>query len=141
MVFETFALLAALVAADPAKAKADLDRRLATPLSPGAVALLVPDATQPEVVGRLAEALRDPKAETRAAAARVITVTSLRDLQKSVEDALAEEPDPETAREEIRALAAIAEPPNDEQLLAVSDRFSGRLDPDLARILARQRGP
>jgi TonB family protein len=140
MLLETFALLAALVPADPSKAKADLDRRVATPLSPGAVALLGPDAAQPAVVGRLAEALRDPGAKTRAAAARVIAVTSLGDLQKSVEDALDVEADPEAAREEIRTLAALTDPAHDERLLAAADRFEGRLDPDLARILARQRG-
>ncbi len=40
----------------------------------------------------------------------------------------------------IRALVAIEAAPNDEQLYLASDRFERRLDPDLARMLARQRG-
>ena len=138
MIPASLVLLAALLRADAPKA--DLERRLARPLSPGAVALLIRYATEPAVVGRLAEALRDPRSETRAAAARVVLVSSLRDLQKTLEDALAEESDPEAAREQIRALAAIMEPPNDQILLTAADRFEGRLDPDLADILSRQRG-
>ncbi len=135
------AILLGVLAAGPADPKEGLAKRLAAPLSPGAVALLVADAQEPAVVARLAAALRDPRSETRAAAARVATVARVRDLEQAIQEALAVETDAEAAREEIRALIALEGPPSHERLFAASDRFEKRLDPDLAKSLARQLGP
>ncbi len=106
MLRAALALLLGAHSAGAADSKEILAQRLAMPLSPGAVALLVADARDPAVVGRLAEALRDPRSETRAAAARVATVERVRDLEQAIEDALLEETDAEAAREQIRALVA-----------------------------------
>ena len=140
MIPAVLAILLGVSGGGPADPKGDLAKRLAIPLSPGAVALLVGDTETPAVVARIEAALRDPRSETRAAAARVVMTAPVPALQKAVEDALAAETDAEAAREEIRALVAVSQPSAD-LLFAASDRFDGRLDPDLARILARQRGP
>ena len=141
MIPAALAILLGILGASPADPKGSLAKRLANPLSPGAVALLVADAGDPAVVARLEAALRDPRSETRAAAARVVMVAPVLELRNAVENALEAETDAEAAREEIRALVATEPSLSDGRLFAASDRFEGRLDPDLAKILARQRGP
>ncbi len=135
------ALLLGILGLSPADPKDNLAKLLAAPLSPGAVALLYSDTRDPAVIARVGQALRDPRSETRAAAARLATVRRMRELENAVADVLAEETDAEAAREEMRALVAIEAAANDERLYLASDRFERRLDPDLAKILARQRGP
>jgi TonB family protein len=100
------ALVVWFLALGPAAA-ADWEMYLAKPLSPGSVALLVQHSTEPRVLGRWAQALKDPRPEVRAAAARAINVTSARNLLSDVGVALAAEPDEAAAIEEIRALATL----------------------------------
>jgi len=53
----------------------DVQAALARPVSPAAVALLLPYTSQPLVVQRLSQALRDPSPDVRAVAARIAFIT------------------------------------------------------------------
>lgn len=129
--------LALLARAD---SKTELQALLGLPLSPGSVALLAQHATDPAVHRRYAEALRDPRPETRAVAARAIHAIGAA-LRSEVEKAFLEESDPEAAREELRALVLLAPTPEtDPKIRAAAARFGGRLDPALLHSIARTRG-
>ena len=69
------ALLLGILGLSPADPKGNLANRIAAPLSPGAVALLYSETRDPAVIARVGQALRDPRSETRAAAARLATVS------------------------------------------------------------------
>jgi TonB family protein len=115
------------------------ERLLALPLSPGSVALLAEHAADPRVVARWAEALKDPSAEVRAAAARAFNVMGMRGQAPSLSAALAAETDPSAAAEQAEALAALGAPPRDAELLAAAQR-DARFAPAVAMALARSRG-
>ena len=117
----------------------ELARLLALPLSPGSVALLAEHTAQPGVAERLEAALRDGNAKVRAAAARVAHVEFAKSLVPVVREVLATESDADAAREEIRALAALASPADDPALRQAAARFGGRLDFALLEAIARTR--
>src|SRR5262245_21810609 len=96
-----------VVGLHPGVAAADWKATLSRPLSPGAVALLAPAGRDPTALARLAEALRSPEPEVRAAAARVITVIGGAELLEDLWRALATETDSGAAREEIRAAVTV----------------------------------
>jgi hypothetical protein len=124
----------------PCDPSTEVERLLRLPLSPGAVALLAPYSTRPEVQARFAEALRDPRPETRAVAARAIYAIGA-PLRQEVERALSAESYPEAAREEIRALALLdASPETDAKLKDAAARFGRRLDFEVLHAVARSRG-
>jgi TonB family protein len=124
----------------PSDPSTEVERLLRLPLSPGAVALLAPYSTRPEVQARFAEALRDPRPETRAVAARAIYAIGA-PLRQEVERALSAESYPEAAREEIRALALLdASPETDAKLKDAAARFGRRLDFEVLHAVARSRG-
>jgi TonB family protein len=99
-----------VVAADGATPGPTWEGHLAEPLSPGSVALLVEHASDPRVVARWSEALKDSRPSVRAAAARAINVTRAVPLLESLTAARAGETDPVARAEETAALAALGDP-------------------------------
>lgn len=124
----------------PCAAAADLQELLGRPLSPGAVGLLVTHAPEPRVLSRWAEALKDPRPEVRAAAARAINVSGAVTLVPDVAAALAAETDGPAGAEQAAALAALGGPARHDELRAAAQR-DARLAPGVAAALARSGGP
>lgn len=83
--------------------------------------------------------MRDPNPQVRAVAARVAHVGFVKSLAGTIGQILATETDAEAAREQIRALAALAPPSEDPELRQAAARFGGRLDFALLEALARTR--
>ncbi len=77
------------------------------PLTPGSVALLVEHGSEPATREVWAAALKDPRPEVRAAAARVINVSGAAALVDDLKRSLSLEEDLPAAEEEIRALSAL----------------------------------
>jgi TonB family protein len=75
----------------------------------------------------------------RAVAARVAHTGFVKGLAEPIRHALATETDTEAAREQIRALAALAPPSDDPALRQAVSRFGGRLDFAQLEALARTR--
>jgi TonB family protein len=123
-------------AAGPPSELVDL---LARPISPGSIALLAEHTGQPGVPDRLQTAMSDPNPRVRAAAARVAHVGFVKGLTAPIRQALGAETDADAAREQIRALAALAPPSDDPALRQAATRFGGRLDFALLEALARTR--
>ena len=132
-------LLPVVAAAGDSSGAASWQALLERPVSPGSVALLVEHATEPAVLARWAEALRDGRPEVRAAAARVANVTASTSLLPELLKALATETDGEAAGEELAAVAALGGPARDADLLAVA-RKEPRFAADVAAALGRARG-
>src|SRR6266496_3688376 len=88
------------------------------PLSPGTVALLLDGKVGPAEQARWAEALADPRAETRAAAARVAGVAGAVGVVPALLKAVQAETDVGAAREEFLALGTLAPGTADEELFA-----------------------
>jgi len=109
----------ALVAAAVVLAAANRAAAQAVPPAPtvGQVARGIPTAAQPSTRGLWGAALRDPRPELRAAAARAITVTGA-PLADDVAAALAAEADPVAYQEELRALVTLRPPARDAELVA-----------------------
>lgn len=109
----------ALVAAAAALAAANRAAAQAVPPAPtvGQVARGIPTAAQPATRGLWGAALRDPRPELRAAAARAITVTGA-PLADELAAALAAETDPVAYHEELRALVTLRPPARDAELVA-----------------------
>ena len=118
-----------------------LEKLLEAPVSPGVATLLVPHGSDTRALERLREALKSPRPETRAAAARAAHVAYAKALVPALHEVLAIETGAEPAREQIRALAALGGPPSDSSLKEAAKRFGGRLDAALLEALARARGP
>ncbi len=118
------AALAVVVVAPAVEAQPiDLERALALPISPGAVALLVEGAHEPRARQRLVEALADERAEVRAAAARVVDASGTAQLVPDVTASLAKESDPDAAIEMLRAIANLGDVTGDSVLIEASRRL------------------
>ncbi len=129
----------AVPAAEDADPQEDLRAALAKPVSPGSVALLLPFAGAPEARERWAAALRDGRAETRAATGRVVSVAAVASLLPDVLTALKVEADEDAARELLRAAFALGGPSVDTALFAATVRLGvGRLSNDLIDLLGRR---
>jgi TonB family protein len=102
------------------------------PLTPGSVALLVEHASDPAVPPRWSQALRDPRAAVRAAAARGIYASARRALAADLTEALKAETDTTAAREEMRALVSLGGPATVQTALDAA----GRLGNDYSMALA-----
>ncbi len=87
----------------------DLEKALALPVSPGAIALLIEHTGDDRVRARLAEHLQDGRSEVRAAAARVIHAASVQALVPNVTEALGTEADADAATEMVMAVTGHAE--------------------------------
>jgi TonB family protein len=109
-------------------------------VSPGRLALLAESTDRATVEQRLAEALVDPRAEVRAAAARVTHAKGLRSLDTRLQAALEAETEPMVARELIRALATAASPGVDEKLIEAARRLGPPLGGVVAEALGRIHG-
>lgn len=134
--------LAVLLALPPSVwSQGDLSTLLARPRSPGAVASLVGHTANPSVIERLAEALRDPNAAVRAAAARVINVSGLTNMRVDLRSALTAEPDLAAATEEAWALSALGGGEESDVVVSAARRLGGRAPGRFALILARTQGP
>ena len=108
------AWLAMLVpSATSAQAPATLDALLALTPSPGADALLVLHAADPLVPQRWREALEDPDASRRTAAARMIGATASRTVIGGLRAAALDERDPVVLGEMLRALVIIGSDASD----------------------------
>lgn len=138
------AALAALVlavgqaAAQQAPPAADTLR--AADATPGAVALLVEHATRADVQAHLTRLLTHPRADVRAAAARVVLAVGLGGLLPRLTGALQTEVSRDTFAELTRAVAILGGPAQDDSLVA----SWARLGPDAAPAaiaFARVRGP
>lgn len=81
-----------------------LETLLAKPISPGSIAALAPHANQPKAQARVAEALKDPRANVRAVAARLCFTSGMRGLIPALRLALQTEQDPVAAAEMVRLL-------------------------------------
>jgi TonB family protein len=101
---------------------------LALPVSPGALALLLPHAKEPAVRERWAAALADERPHVRSAAARVITVSGLRDLTPAVAAALEAESDADAAEEQLLACLLLAP----DSAWPAAERAARRLSSDVA---------
>jgi len=137
--FTLLLTILALPASAGAAASDDWRGLLEKRISPGTVALLVAHATEPGVMERWDEALRDARPEVRAAAARVANVSGAAPLVPRLLALLRAETDTPAALEEIRALAALGGPAVDEALIEAARHDPGLAEP-LASTLARARG-
>lgn len=113
MVQRALLALALAAAASVAAAQAPLEQLLTGEPTPGTVALLVHHVARPETHRRLAEALRHPRPEVRAAAGRVIHVIGAKGFVPDLAAALAVERAADPALELGRALAALGGPGHD----------------------------
>lgn len=125
-------------AAQAPAANAELDALLAQPLSPGAVALLVEQPTDPRVQKRLTEALADANPAVRSVAARVVLVTGSKGQTPGLVRALSKETDPETAAEEVHALLTFLGAAADEQGLTAVKRLGQGVVVGMTTALARR---
>ncbi len=98
-----------LVAAEALPQTFDLEKALALPVSPGAIALLVEHTKDDRVRARLAEHLKDAQSEVRAAASRVVHAASVQALVPNVSEALERETDADAATEMVMAVIGYAE--------------------------------
>jgi TonB family protein len=77
--------------------------------TPASIALLVNEANADPIAARVGPALGSKESVTRAAAARVALVRGLTSVLPQLRTAIATETDPDTAREEVRALVVLGE--------------------------------
>jgi TonB family protein len=117
----------------------DWKTALAKPISPGAIALLVPGYREVPVGDRLRQALRDPRPQVRATAARVINVGAVSGLADDLWAALQSEADADAATEEIRAVVALLGAGPNDLLIRFASDHAERADA-IAAALARQGG-
>lgn len=133
-------LLPCFAAPTPANGD-ELEKLLRRPLSPSSVVLLPKYAADPRVAERLTLALRSPNADTRGVAARVVNLAALKSVLPAVSAALSAESDSDAAKEEMRTLISLGGTAEGETILAAARRLAPALDPELARMVARFRGP
>jgi TonB family protein len=124
----------------PSRGADEIDKLVRRRLTPGVVALFTRHMGDQRIAARLEAALADDAAPVRVVAARVIALGSIRSLIPAVKGALAKETDTDAAKEEIRALCAIAGPAADPEALDAARRFTPRLDGAYARIIGGLRG-
>lgn len=109
-----------------------------TPLTPGAVALLIEPQRGMAELNRLRDAIADPDAVVRAVAARVAGFLDRKELAGGLLEALVREQDPTAAREQIRALLYLQEALLPE-IRAAATRLGGAIHSVQAEWLARTR--
>lgn len=138
----TAALAALVLATGQAEAQTPptADTLIAAEATPGTAALLVEHAMRADVQLHLARLLAHPRADVRAAAARVILAVGAGGLLPRLTSALQTEVSRDTFAELTRAVAILGGPALDESLVA----SWARLGPDAAPAaiaFARVRGP
>ena len=99
-----------------------VDEALAMPVSPGALALLAEYPDDPRAAERIVGAMSDPRAEVRAAAARVAFVGGVATAPVEAARVLAEETDRSAAIELMRVVA-VSGPSSAEPVLAAARRL------------------
>jgi TonB family protein len=119
---------------------ADWKSALDKPVSPGALALLTPNGREVDARERLRQGLRDPRAEVRAAAARVITISGVSALADELMTVLQREEDAAAAEEEVLALVTVGGPAPDQAIVDLARQRPERA-PAVLIALARRRGP
>jgi TonB family protein len=129
----------ALTCPEPARAS-DLAALLQRPVSPGSIALLVLHLDDAAARARVGAALGDPRAETRAAAARVATVSGLSAFVPALRAALAAETDPGAAGEQMRALGVTGGPAEDARILEAAKRLGKKTTSAAVTLIGRLRG-
>ena len=134
-------LLLLAVARVAAQTGPALDELLKLPLTPGSVALLIAHVTQPPAVVRLGSALREPNANVRAAAARVMFVGGIRGMANPIMVALSRETSTEAAIEEIRFLVHFGNADHRKTIEEAVARLGSRVVGSAAIELARNEGP
>jgi TonB family protein len=118
----------------------ELKQLLDRPLTPGALALLAGHTNESAAIARIQAALTDSSGPVRAVGARLVGLGAIKDLVADVRGQLANETDPDAAREEIRTLFSLAGPAYDAAVLQAVVRFGHRLDGDVVRTAGRARG-
>jgi TonB family protein len=113
----------------------------AKPLTPGSVALLVEHGSEPATRDVWAAALKDPRPEVRAAAARVIDISGAPGLSENLKRALVVEDYQEPASEEMLALSALDGEGARDALLSAAKRMGSPGALAAATALARVLGP
>jgi TonB family protein len=116
-----------------------LDAALAKPLTPAAVVLLLPSASQPKVVERLASALRDANPEVRAVAARLAFTTRHQALLPALTAALEAENEAIPGAEMVRALALIGGAASDDVVFRAMPRLAASATAAWLDVVARTR--
>jgi TonB family protein len=101
----------------------DLERALAYPLRPAALAFLTEHMKDQRSRKRIVDALQDSRPEVRAASARVIHASGAADLVPSLSAVLSVESVPDAAIEMIRALASLGDVSTDSVLLEATRRL------------------
>ena len=122
-----------MLAATPAAARAD---DATSPLTPGALALLLNGAADEARVARCREALAGTRPDSRATAARLARVLGKAQLVPDLLAALATETNDAAAREEMSALGWLAGDRVADSLVAAAARFEGRVNRELLSALA-----
>jgi TonB family protein len=129
----------AAAAPQAAEAGREVREALARPLTPAAVALLLPHTSQPQVVQRLEAALRDPDPDVRAVAARVAFTTRQQRLAAALTAAIASESEVRPAAEMARALALIVGQPSDDAAFTAMARTGSSVGEAWLGVVARTR--
>jgi TonB family protein len=101
------AFFVCFAAAPLAAQSPDLAALLARPISPGSIAALASHSGEPKAQLRVAEALKDPRANVRAVAARVSFTAGMRGLIPALRLALQTEQDPTAAAEMVRLVVQL----------------------------------
>lgn len=112
---------------------------LAMPVSRASVAMLVEYPIEPSALTRLGEALRDPRPDVRAVAARVAFANRASVHVGVLSRALQAEQDPAAAIEELRALALFGNITTDQIALDVSRKMGASARLDFLIAFARSR--
>jgi TonB family protein len=102
------------------------------------IALLVNDANAEGVAARVGPALASKDGVTRAAAARVALVRGLTSVLPQIREALAAESDPDSAREEVRALIILGDPADVDRARAATRKLPPAIDEVIARAVSRR---
>jgi TonB family protein len=106
--------------------------------TPGSIALLVNEANVATVASRVGPALAAKDNVTRAAAARVALVRDLKGLLPQLRTALATETDPDTEREEVRALVVLGDAADIDLTVAATRKLPPAIDEVIAGAVSRR---
>ena len=112
----------------------ELTALLERPISPGALAMLIPHTREPRAVARWVTSLDHENPDVRSAAARLLLAASARSTASRLQQALTDERDAETALEMARALLVLGGPQADATVIGTGERLAdGRLAVAYAR--------
>jgi len=106
--------------------------------TPASVALLVNEANADVIAPRIAAALGAKDSVTRAAAARVALVRGVTNVLPQLRTALTTEPDPDAAREEVRALVVLGDAADVDRARDATRKLPPAIDDVIAVAVSRR---